>query len=132
VTAPASAAAVSGQPRLLLRLEGLGALVAATWAFGTTGASWWLYAALLLLPDVAMAGYALGPGRGAAIYNLAHTYLGPLALAALGLGAGLGWAMPAALVWAAHVGLDRAMGYGLKYPSRFKATHLSDAPAGLR
>lgn len=124
--------AVAGQPRLLLRLEGLGVLAAAAWAFGRTGAGWWLFALLFLLPDLAMAGCALGPRRGAAVYNAAHTHLAPLLLAAAGLGTGWAWALPAALVWAAHIGLDRLLGFGLKYPARFTATHLSGGPAGGR
>lgn len=29
-----------------------------------------------------------------------------------------------ALIWLLHIGFDRAIGYGLKYPSSFKETHL--------
>ena len=29
-----------------------------------------------------------------------------------------------ALIWLAHIGMDRLLGYGLKYPSAFKDTHL--------
>ena len=30
-----------------------------------------------------------------------------------------------ALIWLAHTGADRLFGYGLKYPTAFKDTHLS-------
>jgi hypothetical protein len=29
-----------------------------------------------------------------------------------------------ALIWFAHIGTDRFLGYGLEYPTRFKDTHL--------
>jgi hypothetical protein len=71
-----------------------------------------------------MVGYLAGPRLGSAAYNAAHTYLAPLACGALGLWAGADLLVLAALVWAAHVGVDRAVGYGRKYPSGFGDTHL--------
>ncbi|MGH9197581.1 MAG: DUF4260 family protein, partial [Acidimicrobiia bacterium] len=57
-------------------------------------------------------------------YNLVHSYLAPAAL----LGGAWGFRAPmlllAGCVLAAHIGVDRLLGYGLKYPSRFKDTHL--------
>ena len=29
-----------------------------------------------------------------------------------------------ALIWTAHIGMDRLLGFGLKYPTRFQDTHL--------
>lgn len=112
------------RPLVLLRLEGLAIAAAAVWGFAATGASWWLFAALALAPDLAMVGYAVGPGVGARAYNAAHTYAAPLALAAVAGLAGWAWGLPAALVWAAHIGLDRALGYGLKHAEGFHQTHL--------
>ena len=110
------------QTRILLRLEGLAALALAAAAYAAAGAPWWLFAALLLAPDLAMAGYALGPRAGAAAYNAAHSYVAPALLWASGavLGADLA---AFALIWAAHIGMDRALGYGLKGRS-FAETHL--------
>ena len=34
--------------------------------------------------------------------------------------------MALALVWLAHIGLDRLLGMGLKYNDRFAHTHLGD------
>ncbi len=53
-----------------------------------------------------------------------HTYALPLALAALGVLAGWDTAVQLALVWGAHIGMDRMLGYGLKYRTGFKDTHL--------
>ncbi len=107
----------------LLRLDGLAVLVAAVWGYALTGASWGLFAALLFVPDTSMAGCLWGPSVGAAAYNAAHTYAAPALLAAVSVG--LGWTLgtPVALVWTAHIGLDRAFGYGLKSPDGFHQTH---------
>jgi hypothetical protein len=109
----------------LLRLEGLAALGLALALFASTGVSWWLFAALILVPDLSAVGYLAGTREGAWCYNLAHTYTLP----ALLIGAGLLLTVPAVVaigaVWASHVGIDRAVGYGLKHRTAFKVTHLS-------
>jgi len=122
---------VTGVPNLILRAEGLAVLVASAWAYGLVGAGWWLFAALILAPDLSMLGYLAGPRVGAAAYNVAHTYLGPLALLALGQVAALPLLTALGLIWAAHIGVDRAMGYGLKYAWGFRATHLSGTPEAV-
>lgn len=108
----------------LLRLEGLAVLIAAVAAYAMTGGNWWLFAALLFAPDLAFLGSLAGSRVGSATYNFAHTYTVPIVLGGLGHLAGLGWALPVALIWVAHIGLDRVLGYGLKYPGSFHATHL--------
>jgi hypothetical protein len=116
--------AVTGQPLVLLRLEGATLLAAATLAYQSTGASWWLYAVLFLAPDLSFAGYLGGPRAGAIVYNLAHTIIGPLLLAAYGLHAKTPLAVQIALIWFAHIGFDHLLGYGLKYDRGFAFTHL--------
>ena len=110
--------------RYTLRLEGLAMAVAAVATYAVMGANWWLFVALILAPDLAILGMLAGGKTGARIYNLAHTYTGPALLAGIGLLAGWPVLVPLALVWIAHIGVDRALGYGLKYPSSFRATHL--------
>ena len=116
---------VTGPVRATLQLEGLLLLVLSLVLYARTGAGWGTFAALLLLPDVSLAAYLGGPRAGALVYNAAHSELGPVAL---GLSALSGWVpaalLPVALIWAAHVGMDRALGYGLKYASAFGDTHL--------
>jgi hypothetical protein len=121
--APARAAA-SGGVATLLRLEGLAALAAAVSAYAFIGGSWPLFALLLLAPDLAMFGYRFGPGVGAAAYNAVHVYLAPAALGAAGLALGAPTLQALTLIWIAHIGLDRALGYGLKYATGFGETHL--------
>ena len=117
-----SGSAGHGSVRLWLRLEGVMALLLATYLYAHQGGSWLAFAVLFFAPDASVAGYLAGPRIGAALYNVAHSYVGPLILAATLLSAGIG--LPLALVWAAHIGFDRALGYGLKYPSAFGDTHL--------
>ncbi len=112
------------QPSLLLRIEGAVLLVGALWAYGTQGSNWWLFAALLLAPDLAMLGYLAGTGIGAAGYNLVHNYVPPVLLAGYGGWAGQPFALQLAAIWLAHIGMDRLLGYGLKYPTVFQDTHL--------
>jgi hypothetical protein len=120
----ASSAAVTGMPRLLLRLEGVALCAAATWLYARTGLSWWLYAILFLVPDISFAGYLAGERVGAAVYNVAHTTAPPLVLAFAALWLEQPLALGIALIWLAHVGIDRALGYGLKYDEGFGFTHL--------
>ena len=119
---PVSDGAVHTSVRLWLRLEGLMVLLAATYLYAHEGGSWLAFAVLFFAPDVSFAGYVAGPRVGAALYNVAHSYVGPLILTATLISVGA--AMTLALVWGAHIGFDRALGYGLKYPSAFGDTHL--------
>lgn len=117
---------VLATPRILLRLEGLLVLAGATMAYAWLGASWWMFALLFLIPDLSMLGYLVNRRIGAAIYNAGHSYLLPACLAAFGWLSDLPNLFPIALIWVAHIGFDRAVGYGLKYPDAFKHTHLGN------
>ena len=108
---------------ILLRLEGAAAFAAGLTGYLALADGWWTLALLALAPDLSMVGYAFGSKVGGRLYNLTHTFLAPGLLGALGL-----WAFPALLpiacVWLAHVGIDRALGYGLKSEEAFGTTHL--------
>ena len=84
-----------------------------------------LFAVLLLAPDLSAIGYVAGHRLGAISYNLAHTYTAPAILGGIGLSASNDILVGVALIWAAHIGMDRTIGYGLKYPGGFTDTHLS-------
>lgn len=118
------AGAVEGMPRLLLRIEGLALAAAAVYAYHRIGGNWWLFAGLILVPDASFLGYLINARVGAIAYNVFHVTLGPLVLAALGVLLPSFDLLAIALIWAAHVGLDRAFGYGLKYGAGFGFTHL--------
>lgn len=112
-------------PKLMLHAEGAALLVAATVLYSRTDASWWLYAALFFAPDLSMVGFMGGNRLGAMGYNLAHTTALALALGITGVVVDSDITTQVALVWLAHIGFDRVLGYGLKYPEGFKETHLA-------
>lgn len=111
-------------PSLLLRVEGAVMLAMALLLYGYLGGNGWLFALLILAPDLSMVGYLLGNGPGASVYNVFHIYLLPALLAMFGLLGSNPLALQLALIWFAHIGADRLFGFGLKYASGFKATHL--------
>jgi uncharacterized protein DUF4260 len=111
-------------PILLQRIEGGTALLVAVLLYAKLGDWWLLFIALILAPDVFMLGYLRGPVAGAAVYNLGHTGLLPGLLAAAGLLGNGRLAIAIALIWFAHIGVDRLLGYGLKFSTSFQDTHL--------
>jgi hypothetical protein len=115
-------------PHQFLWSEGLTVFVLALAGYFTVGGPLWLLAVLALAPDLAMLGYLAGPRIGSLCYNVAHTYTLPLALGAAALQVDSNLALLVSLVWAGHIGADRLVGYGLKYDTGFKDTHLSTQP----
>lgn len=111
-------------PNLLLRAEGLAAFIAALAYYQHLQGNWWMFALLLLSPDLAMVGYLVNTRVGAIAYNAVHTYIAPLLLVAISLVSSNPLLLQLAVIWMAHIGMDRVAGYGLKYTSAFKATHL--------
>ena len=112
------------RPRWILHFEGGAVLAAALYFYAHNHFHWWLFAALLLAPDLVMLGYFAGVRFGSASYNFIHAEVGPIVLLLLA------WILPApkvlpyALIWLAHLGMDRMLGFGLKYPTQFRDTHL--------
>ena len=121
---PAREGLISGGVRALLRLEGFAAFAGALAFYAHHGFSWAIFALLFLTPDASMLAYLAGPRTGAIIYNVAHIYAAPVTLALMGFAAGVPAVMAGGLIWIAHIGFDRALGYGLKYPTGFGDTHL--------
>ena len=110
--------------RTLLRLEGLALATAACLAYWHVSGDWKWFAILFLAPDLSMAFYLFGSRVGAFAYNAAHSTLGAAALALLGVAMQRADLVSLALIWLAHIGFDRALGYGLKRASGFGDTHL--------
>ena len=108
-----------------LRLEGLAVAILSAVLYARTGLSWWLFAALWLVPDLSILGYLANPRTGSYCYNIVHSYLLPIALALAALLLHHATAQTLAIIWINHIAVDRLCGYGLKYPAAFGRTHLS-------
>lgn len=116
--------AVTGGVRHLLRAEALAVLALASVLYAGTGRGWGFFALLFLAPDLSFVAFAAGPRVGAAAYNALHSYVGPVVLLLLARATAGPALLPLAYLWAAHIGFDRLVGYGLKYASGFGDTHL--------
>ena len=112
-------------PRILLRVEGAAVLIVSLLSYQWNHGSWLRFALLFLLPDLSMLGYAAGIRVGAITYNAVHTYVGPLLLATYSFVSNRPAIVLLSLIWIAHIGFDRMIGFGLKYPTRFNDTHLN-------
>jgi membrane-bound ClpP family serine protease len=117
------------RPNLLLRIEESILLILTLFAYQHLGHSWLLFAILFLTPDLFMLGYLINPRAGAATYNLAHTLTLALILLLASYLEHWRLASALALIWTAHIAFDRLLGYGLKYPTFFKDTHLQHIPS---
>ena len=111
-------------PKSFLHIEGLGVFLAACILYRPAGASWGKFALWFLAPDFLMVGYLVGLKAGARLYNVGHTYTAPFLLWIFALYAHHPSLVPLCLIWTAHIGFDRLLGYGLKYDTSFKSTHL--------
>lgn len=109
--------------RYVLQLEGAAIFAFSLFIYTYFGGSWWLFGALILAPDLAMVAYAFGLKVGTFCYNLMHIYALPAALAAWGIYFDNNLFIHIAIIWFAHIGMDKMVGYGLKYSSSFKHTH---------
>lgn len=110
--------------RIILRLEGLLVFLCCLYLYGSLDASWTLFILLWLVPDIGMVGFLRDTRLGALTYNLTHTYLAAGALLLIGYLLGNPSAISFGIIWISHIGLDRFLGYGLKYPTHFKDTHI--------
>ena len=115
---------VTGAPRTWLRGEAAVLLAGSLIAYSGTRQPWWLVPVVVLLPDLAMAGYLAGTRAGAVSYNPAHATPLPAVLVVLGWWQHGPLILALGLVWLAHIGFDRLLGYGLKYGDNFQHTHL--------
>jgi hypothetical protein len=111
-------------PSWLLKLEGAVVFLIAVALYSRSGSGWLMFAVLFFVPDVSMIGYAVNTRIGAGLYNVVHAYVLPAALGLIGLWLADKTIVSLSLIWFAHIGLDRLLGFGLKYPTVFKDTHL--------
>ncbi len=119
-----TAGATQGVPRIVLRLEAVAVFASALCAYAHLSGRWGWFAALFFLPDLSFVGYLANARVGSITYNAAHSYVGPALLALVAFALGMPSLLPGVAIWVAHVGFDRALGYGLKYATAFGDTHL--------
>jgi hypothetical protein len=112
------------KPFYLLHAEGAVVLMVSFAAYHELNGNWLLFFLLFLWPDLFMLGYLANVRVGASLYNLVHTYAGPLLLGAAAVFEQWHNTLLFTLIWTAHIGLDRMLGFGLKYPTFFKDTHM--------
>ncbi len=116
------------RPAILLRAEEAIILTLTIFAYQHLHYSWFLFLLLFFAPDLSMLGYLINTSIGAATYNFAHTLTLALALQLASYVEQWHQITPLALIWTAHIAFDRLLGYGLKYPTFFKDTHLRHIP----
>src|SRR5258705_2035241 len=119
-----NAGAVTGGVRTLLRLEGLTLFAGMTLLYAVWDGSWLGYGILVLAPELSFSAYLAGAKPGGIVYNAAHSYMAPVSLMVAGFALSSPLPLSIALIWLAHIGIDRALGYGLKYSAGFGFTHL--------
>jgi Domain of unknown function (DUF4260) len=124
--------AVTGGVKILLRLEGFTLFLGMILLYIVWGGSWWVFAILFLAPDLSFLAYLSNARTGAIVYNTAHSYMVPVALLTLGFAAAEPLTLSIAMIWLAHIGFDRALGYGLKYATGFGFTHLGRIGAAAK
>jgi len=108
----------------LIQLEGMIVMILGIYIYFASGYSWWIFLLLLFVPDIFMAGYMFGSKAGAYLYNVSHTFIAPLLLLLVSMMFSMDSLLMVGLIWMVHIGMDRMMGYGLKYKTHFKDTHI--------
>lgn len=111
-------------PNLILRLESFALLAGTVAVYSRVAPDWLLFALLLFVPDVTMIGYLRDVRLGSLIYNLGHTLSLPILMVSIALALSSVLLAQISLIWIAHIAIDRIMGYGLKYATTFKDTHM--------
>lgn len=109
----------------VLRAEGLGYLLMAGAVYQVLGFSGVQFFMWFLLPDLAILVYVFASARvGMWAYNLSHSSVGAAALGLTGVVMQSPVCWQISLIWFAHIGFDRALGFGLKFALGFRVTHL--------
>ncbi|MFD3218737.1 DUF4260 domain-containing protein [Bacillus pacificus] len=108
----------------IIHLEGVIVLIAAIYMYALNEFSWLIFLLLFLVPDVSMLAYLINNQIGAQVYNLFHTYIVSISLILIGVFLKLDVLLMIGLIWTSHIGMDRMLGYGLKYKTSFKDTHI--------
>jgi hypothetical protein len=115
--------------RVLIKVEEAAQFILTIILFTKLPFVWWVYPALLFLPDLSMLGYLTNSKVGAFTYNLFHHKAIAVAIGSAGLFMQNNNLMLVAIVLYGHSSMDRMLGYGLKHDKGFKFTHLGEIGA---
>jgi hypothetical protein len=111
-------------PIMYQRVEAAAVLIASIYFYYHLHFNFLVFILVLFVFDVSMAGYLINKRIGANTYNIFHSLLGPAITVILGASLNNRMLICLSLIWLAHIGLDRALGYGLKKITGFNETHL--------
>jgi hypothetical protein len=112
--------------KTVIKLEEFGLFLFGIYLFNQLDFAWWWFLVLILAPDLSMIGYFFGNKSGAFLYNLAHHRAIALAIYLAGIYCSNNIIQLTGIILFAHSSMDRMMGYGLKYETGFKFTHLGE------
>lgn len=111
--------------KILLHVEGFAILLLSLYCYTYFDFSWSWFFILLFTPDIPMLGYLINSKVGAVAYNLIHTYSLAIGIIIFGLLFTSPAVLAIGLILSSHIGIDRMINFGLKYPTDFKDTHLN-------
>ena len=108
----------------LIKLEEAFMFGLSIFLFSKLDYAWWWYPVLIFAPDLSMLGYIFNTRLGAVTYNFIHHKALGIGLFILGVVLADQFLQLTGLILFGHSSMDRALGYGLKYPDSFQNTHL--------
>jgi hypothetical protein len=118
-------------PKIILKLESLAMVIFAGLIYYQMNefmylnfSRFYLIILVWLSIDISMAGYLVNKKLGAFTYNLIHNYALSLVFLITGAFFQNFDVISIGLILMIHVGIDRLLGFGLKYSSGFKDTHI--------
>jgi hypothetical protein len=112
--------------KTIIKLEELGLFILGIYLFSLLNFEWWWFLVLILAPDFSMLGYLFGNKSGAFLYNIFHHRGIAILVYILGYYLKLELLQLIGIILFSHSAMDRIFGYGLKYESGFKYTHLGE------
>ncbi|HFJ9426826.1 DUF4260 domain-containing protein [Bacillus cereus] len=108
----------------IVHFEGMVVFLATIYMYSIYEFNWIIFFVFLLAPDLSMLAYGINNHVGAKIYNVCHTYIISILIVLIGVYFKIDTVIMIGLIWTAHIGMDRMFGYGWKYETDFKDTHI--------
>ena len=112
--------------KTVIKLEEIGMFLFGIYLFSLLNYAWWWFFVLILAPDIAMIGYLFGNKMGSISYNVFHHKGIAILIYLMGIYVQNSLLQLIGIILFSHASLDRMLGYGLKYKTGFKFTHLGE------